>query len=61
MAQQRIEPDALGRRGVEARERVRLGARRDEPNSISPMKKTREPASTAVAHGTISRWRLRVP
>ncbi len=30
------------------------------PNSISPVKKTASPPSTAVAHGTSSRRRLRV-
>ena len=40
------------------------GSRRRErvarSKSISPVKKTPRPTSTAVAHGTISRWRLRV-
>ena len=39
------------------------GSRRSNglaPNSISPVKKSPSPASTAVAQGTTSRWRLRV-
>ena len=39
------------------------GSRRSKglaPNSISTVKKSPSPASTAVAHGTTSRWRWRV-
>ena len=54
VAEQRVEAGALRRHRVEPVERV--GARK----SIRQVKKSPSPASTAVAHGTTSRWRLRV-